>query len=89
MIKRIVFDIMLLWGLFLLPWWGAMILAVLGMFLFRKFWEAIVIAFLIDSFFSISESGFWGRFGIFTAGAIVLFFIIKFIKSKIRFLSKE
>ncbi|MBI4691909.1 MAG: hypothetical protein HY773_00465 [Candidatus Terrybacteria bacterium] len=85
MIKRIVCDIVLFASLFLAPWWGTAILAVVFMVLFRHYWEGVVAAVFIDTLYSIPNTKIYGRFGIFTISTIILFFILNIIKKKIRF----
>jgi len=85
MIKRIFCDIILFASFFLAPWWGTAILAVIFMVLFRHYWEVIIAAIFIDALYSIPDAKFYGRFGIFTATALILFFSLESFKRKIRF----
>lgn len=85
MIKRVLCDIVLFGSLFLSPWYWTVILAAVFIILFPKFWEGLVAAFFIDSFYSISSAGFYARFGIFTAVALVILLLFGIIRNKIRF----
>ncbi len=83
-IKRIGFDILLFGMVFLFPWYWAAVLAIIGLMLFKKFWEIIIVGLLIDSLYSLPNIGLIGRFGIFTISIIVLFFIAEAVKKQIR-----
>jgi hypothetical protein len=85
MIKRILADIFLFAGLFFAPWYWMVILAVIFMILFRRYWEGVVAAFFLDALYSVPNSGLYGHFGIFTAVALILLFILETFKKKIRF----
>ncbi|MBU3925695.1 hypothetical protein KJ763_00805 [Patescibacteria group bacterium] len=85
MIKRIIFDIVFLVALFAMPWWLTVIVGVLGLILFRNFWEIILAGLIIDSFYSIPGAQIIGRFGFFTISSLLLFIIFSFIKNKMRF----
>lgn len=85
MIKRIIFDIMFFGSLFVLPWYATAGLGIIGLVLFRKFWEMILAGFIIDALYYAPGQKFIGHFGLFTAGAIILFLIFDFIKKKMRY----
>lgn len=50
--KRFFFDLTLFLSLFLLPWWVTLALAIAGIFLFRQFYEFIIISVISYSVFS-------------------------------------
>jgi len=85
MIKRIIFDIVLFLGIFFLPWWGTVVLTLVFMILFRRFWEGVIAMLFIDSLYSLPSAKFYGHFGIFIISAIVLLLIIENLKTRIRF----
>jgi hypothetical protein len=84
MFKRIICDIILFFAVFFLAWWLTALLIFVFMILFKRFWEGIVAALFIDSLYSLPLAGFYGRFGIFTASAVVILIIIENIRPRIR-----
>lgn len=87
MIKRIVCDIILFLFLLFAPWYWTAVLAIIFMILFRRYWEGVVIAVFFDTLYSLPDAKFYGRFGIFTAVALILFFVLENLKKKIRYFS--
>lgn len=85
MIKRIVFDVVFFGSLFALPWYATVGMGILGLILFRKFWEVILAGFIIDALYYAPGQKFIGHFGFFIIGAIILFIVFNFIKKKIRY----
>ncbi len=84
MIKRIVFDIVFFGSLFVLPWYATTGLGIAGLILFRKFWEAMLVGFIIDALYYAPGQNFIGHFGFFTIGAIILFIVFNLIRKKVR-----
>lgn len=84
MIKRVFANIILFSSLFFAPWWATVVVGVIFLFLFKKYWELIVMAILIDTLYYAPNSALYGRFGIFLAGAVILFFIVDNFKTKLR-----
>lgn len=68
-----------------MPWYATAGLGIIGLVLFRKFWEVILVGFIIDALYYVPGQNFIGRFGFFTAGAAILFVVFYFIKKKIRY----
>lgn len=81
---RILCDILLSASLFFLAWYWIAILAVIFIIIFPNFWEGIIAAFIFDFINSISGARFFGRFGIITASALVLFFVANVLKRRLR-----
>ena len=50
-LKRVIFDLILILVAITLPWWISVILALAGLFYFDKFYEAIFVGLLIDSIY--------------------------------------
>ncbi|MFA4890084.1 MAG: hypothetical protein WC587_00395 [Candidatus Paceibacterota bacterium] len=87
MIKRIIADVIFFSCLFILPWQWTAVLAVVFIILFGNFWEAALAGLIFDSLYSIPGAKIYGRFGIFTATALVLVLVSKIIRKKIRLFS--
>ena len=56
--KRVIFDTIVLFSLFLLPWWTSALLAVIGIFLFTQFYEFLFVGVAIYSLYVIKEQSF-------------------------------
>lgn len=51
--KRIFFDIVLFLSVFIFPWWVGAILALLGMFLFKEFYEFLAFGVILYILYAI------------------------------------
>ena len=68
MFRRVIFDVILFASLFFVPWYGVLILALAGVVLFRNYFEAVFLGFVIDALYSVSEPLIiTGRFGVWLA----------------------
>lgn len=56
--NRVVFDVALFVLAFLAPWWLVAILAIVGLFLFRDFYEFIIISAIFYSLYLINLDKF-------------------------------
>jgi len=82
--KRIFCDVVLLALLFYCPWYLAAAAIFAFAVIFPGYWEGVVAALIIDSFYSVSSLSFKGGFGMFTLPAMVLVYLSGIIRSKIR-----
>jgi hypothetical protein len=57
--KRAFFDIILCIGLFALPWYATAILAIIGMFLFDRFYEYLGIAVFVYALYGVEGLGWF------------------------------
>lgn len=48
MISRLLFSLLLLGGIFFLPWWALLILGVVGCFCFSNYFEFVFISLIYD-----------------------------------------
>lgn len=78
--KRIIFDLALFLSLFLLPWWITAILAFSGMFIFRQFYEFIIVSLIIYSLFSYSSDRIIASSLWYTLIICSLFIIVQYVK---------
>ena len=69
--KRIIFDLILFFAIFYLPWWVIAILAFIGAFLWPMYYEIIAFGVLIDVLYRANSSTFGGLAGVLTAVAIL------------------
>jgi len=67
-----------------LPWWSTALLVVLGVFLFRNFYEAIWAGILIDLLYGTRTVEFAGVWFVFTVSFSALVLIGERLKKNIR-----
>jgi len=53
--KRVLYDVLLLISVFILPWWISIPLSLIGLFLFRDFYEFIIINIVIYGLYSTAS----------------------------------
>jgi hypothetical protein len=82
---RIIFDLGLIFSAVFLPWWFVIILLILGISIFDSYYEAFLIAFFIDSVYSISREFFYGISFIYFLIILIFYFLIDLVKMKLRF----
>lgn len=77
--KRIIYSIILILSAFLLNWWIVSILAIVGLFYFDNYFEAVIAGLIIDSLYGAVLT-FYGFEFVFT----VFFLIVSFLISRFR-----
>lgn len=86
--KRILFDVCLLLGVFLLPWWAVLALCLLGIFLFNNFYEFIVIFLLNYAIYGQASNGWFASNIYLPIILIVVFLLIRALKRQFIFYQK-
>jgi hypothetical protein len=86
-ILRIVFDIILFFGVFIMPFWLFAVVALASLVYFKDFYEFIPFFMMRDFLYALPEARFFGSVYILTLSSIVIFLMVNFIKSKV-FLSR-
>ena len=82
---RVIANIFLFLSVLFLPWWMTAIFIIAALFIFKNFYEAIAWGFFGDLLYGISIAAFF-NFGLFlTLGAGTIFFIVEFLKKRIRY----
>ncbi|MEX0930260.1 MAG: hypothetical protein WDZ79_01135 [Candidatus Paceibacterota bacterium] len=77
---RILTDCLLVVGVILAPWWVVFLLAVLGLFVFSYYAEAVAVALVGDILFGAASVGFpW--IGV---TMLVLFLLVQVVKVRLR-----
>ena len=82
---RIIFSLALFSMMSFLPFYFLIIFAIIGMFLFKKYYEALFILVLADLLFGTKQSVFLNIVYVYFTLGIILFFIIEFLKKKLRY----
>ena len=83
-LKRIIFDIVLLFSILFGNWIVASIIGLIGIALFNRFYEAIFAGLLLDILYGIPTIRFGGFEYIHTIGAIFIYVVSQYIKPRIR-----
>lgn len=73
--KRVIFDVFLVAFIFLLPWWIVLILSIIGLFIFKSFYEFIVASIIIYLLYSVPLDTFFNK-SIFVYAGIIIFYLI-------------
>lgn len=82
---RVIFDVVFFVFIFLLPWYVAVPIIAFSIIFFNNFWEGILAALAMDSFYYTPANSPDLRFGIFFFFAVAIAIFSGFVKSKIRF----
>lgn len=83
--KRALCDIALVLGAFLLPWWLILAFSIAFFFAFEDFYEFLLAAFLMDLLYGAPEARFLHMRFALSAGAVLLAFLLSFLKGRVRF----
>ncbi|MFA5095179.1 MAG: hypothetical protein WC447_00745 [Candidatus Paceibacterota bacterium] len=67
-----------------MPFWVSIILALAGMVYFSFFWESVVLFFLSDLLYGVSEARFFNIFFVSLIVSFLVLIIIELLKKKIR-----
>jgi hypothetical protein len=80
--KRALFGIILILSVFILPWWTAFLLSILGLFYFDNLYEVIVVGLAIDVLYGVHFE-FFGFDLFFTLILLACFYMITLFKKQI------
>lgn len=86
---RYFFISMLFLSIFFGPFWLSIILAILAMFLFRIFWEGVILFLLSDLLYAAEEARFYNIISISFITSLVTLVLIELLKKKLRFYPKR
>ena len=82
MLQRIIIDILLVIGLFTLPWWIFWFIGLFFVFKYESFYEFMFLGVLADGMYAVSDMFLFSEI-IFSLSSILIFVIIAKIKSSI------
>ena len=82
---RIIYSLIYLALLFVAPWWLLTILGLVGILIWPKYWEAIVLAFLYDFTYGLPNTGWLKTQFNFTIIFILVFLVVEGYKKDIMF----
>lgn len=83
--KRILYDILILFGLVFLPWWVTIFLCILGVFLFDYFYEGIFAPLLMYGLYGVGSSGIFASQIYLPIILIIIFLTLQFLKKQFLF----
>jgi hypothetical protein len=87
--QRLLIDIFLVILVFVFPWWIAFFLAVALLFVYRAYYEIILIGLIADALHG-SATPFWGGFElVITLASVCLCIAAIFIKKRLKFYYDE
>ena len=81
---RILIDILLLFGIFMAPFWLTFLGALICLFVFENFYEIIIMGIIFDSLYGIPIR-FISLPAIYTLSASILFIARAFLKKHLKF----
>lgn len=81
--KRVFFDILLCLAVFLLPWWATLILSIIGLFLFTKFYEFLVFSIIIYLLSSVPTPTFINSSFFVYLSIIIFYLLVQYLRSRI------
>lgn len=73
--KRIFFDILLFLFIFLIPWWGTLIWAIIGLFIFVNFYEFLASSIIMYVLSSVHQDSLFND-SIYIYGGIIIFYLL-------------
>jgi hypothetical protein len=71
-----------------MPFWFSALGALVGMAMFRTYWEAVVILMISDAMFGANVAKFMNFTFVSSASAFLILVVFHFLKKKIRFYSE-
>jgi hypothetical protein len=86
---RISIDCILIIAAFITPWWFVFIVGAILLFVFKTYYEFIVLGFIIDTLYNAPIAHFSNVQFIVTMSAIILVFISSSIKARLRFYNEH
>lgn len=84
-ILRIAVDLLSFFLIFAMPAWLTIFLVCLAIFVFPQYYESILLAFFIDSFYGVSGSTFFGLNILFTVIVSTVFVVAILAKPRLKF----
>jgi hypothetical protein len=83
-LPRIITDITLFFVVLYAPWWCMFAALFLGVWYFKKFYEAFFFGLLFDMLYGANIASLHGFRFIFSSAFLVLIFLADFVKEKVR-----
>ncbi len=84
MIKRAIADIFIVFSILYAPWWVTVIAGVLFAFYFNNYYELIAAGVLVDILYGNNSTSLIRAPFVFSVGSVVFYFLIQFLKTKMR-----
>jgi len=83
MVKRIVATLLLLISFFIFPYWITLSLSVAFLFVFKNYWEVILVFLFADLVYSIPQPRFWNFEYSLTVFAVILYFVVFILRKNL------
>jgi hypothetical protein len=81
--QRVIFDVLLFIFLFIWPWWVIFLILFIGIFIFKNFYEFIIVTLIIYSLYSIQGEGILYSSTFISLVTIFFYFLIQYLKNNI------
>ncbi|PIQ92270.1 MAG: hypothetical protein COV70_00985 [Parcubacteria group bacterium CG11_big_fil_rev_8_21_14_0_20_39_22] len=81
---RVFYDLIFFLSIFTLPWWIVAIMAIVGLLIFKVFYEFLISAFVYENTYGASDYDFYGIPLLFIAAGLI-FVIIFYVKKQSKF----
>ncbi len=86
---RVMYSVVLLFSVLFLPYWFSLLLALVGVFYFDLYFEALALLFIADTLYGAKELRYFGfTFVTFLLGGVFLA-LSEFMKNKLKFYHKH
>lgn len=82
---RVIYNIVVLLSLLFASWLGTLFLCLVGLILFRNYYECILVGVAIDMLYGMPHDRLMNTSVMFTSAALVLFAIVYGLKKRVRF----
>lgn len=89
MVKRVIFDLILFISIFIFPWWVSVLLSLIGIFIFEKFYEFIIVCTIIYVLYSSLKYGLISSPIFFSLIIIIAYILFQLIRSNIILYNKK
>jgi len=87
--KRVIFDILLFTSVFIFPWWISLFLVLIGIFVFKNFYEYIIVSVIVYSLYAVKGEMLISFPVLFSAVIIGTYVIIQYIRDNIIYIKNK
>jgi hypothetical protein len=81
--KRVIFDIFLFIFVFVLPWWVTLLWAIVGLFIFKNYYEFLISGIIFYVISTTREYAFINKSLVFYFSIIIFYLISQYIRRHI------
>jgi hypothetical protein len=89
MIYRILYSLISFLAVLFLPYYISLLLVFLGVFLFRKYYEGLILLVFFETLYTTKETAFFDTFLIFSILFSIILFSKDYLKKKLNLLQND